>query len=232
MPMAPAAAPAMEAPEHTRSSIKQEFYRNTHVNQNAAQARKPRGVLQVVDQRTPHGEWTPGTEMVIPLEQNGTIILPRDITEERKCWEAEDYGHPRCAGDACLPCYAAHLFKRHGLGQMAQFQDIIKTWHGVFSDMTHMVDPRVVLQRHTEHDAVPDEATIRCCVLHMAQLILALHKATRAQLAQNGGVRMTKDEVLGKTKAGRLHSDMGIEAPIHFTHRVVRYRRTKDDPPL
>ena len=104
--------------------------------------------MKLVDQRTPHGEWPAGTELHIPVEQIDTVILPRDISEEVRCWEAENYAQPRCAGDACIPCYAAHLFKRHGHRQMAQIQDIIKTWHGVFGELTYVIDPRLVLQRH------------------------------------------------------------------------------------
>ena len=96
---------------------------------------------------------------------------------------------------------------------MAQIQDIIKTWHGVFAEMAYVVDPRVVLLRHMEHGAQPDEAMRRCFVLHMAQLILAQNKTVRAQLAQNGGVRMTKEEVLAKTKAGKLHTHKDCNLP-------------------
>ena len=33
---------------------------------------------------------------------------------------------------------------------------------------------------------------------------------------------MTKREVMGKVKAGLLHSDLGVESSIHLTHRVVK----------
>ena len=74
------------------------FYKTTDVKQHAAQHKRNKLALQVLHQREPTEAWTEGSQLVVPVDQVAHLILPEDITEERKCWESTNYGDPVCAG--------------------------------------------------------------------------------------------------------------------------------------
>ena len=120
----------MEVQENTKGLTTKDYYKTTDVNQHAAQKRRQKLALRALYQTEQMGNWEEGTELEVPIGQLTHFILPEDISEDCKCWESTSYGEPMCAGDACLPCYIAHIVRHHGPAHMAKLQDLIKTWQG------------------------------------------------------------------------------------------------------
>ena len=85
---------------------------------------------------------------------------------------------------------------------MAALQDIV---NGVFMDLAHAKDPRSIGHIQLPQAGALGEPTARGFFLNVMHRLLTQNKTTRAHLSHNGGVRVTKDEVLGKVRAARLH---------------------------
>ena len=59
------------------------------------------------------------------------FIYKADITAVHRCMLSTDFKQPHCVGDACLPCYTAHMKRTYGHSMATHTKKLIRMWHRV-----------------------------------------------------------------------------------------------------
>ena len=206
------------------------------INAEAKNKGKDMGALQML-YRSPSckGHCRPNQEMIlVPRQVSASFFVYKaDIANIHRCSLSTDLRRPHCAGDACLPCYTAHMACRYRHSAAVHTKKVILMWHRLLQEPQF---PPIPAQPPTctqkpEHGH-QERAAILENIKYLAAEIEGLPQEIGQLLATKGGIRMAREEVLSLAAHGLLLTVPGALRPTSVSVKMVQTTGGIDKGPL